>query len=82
MVEWIRTHEVMKPSQACIDFIKDWEKLRLVAYQTVAVSGRLATAIRITLSLAILAPSKRQKNSSVKMCRRPLVPLMTSWTWN
>ena len=22
----------MKPSQACIDFIKDWEKLRLVAY--------------------------------------------------
>lgn len=33
MVEWIRTHEVMKPSQACIEFIKEWEKLRLVAYQ-------------------------------------------------
>ena len=32
MVEWIRTHEVMKPSQACIEFIKEWEKLRLVAY--------------------------------------------------
>ena len=33
MVEWIRTHEVMKPSQACIEFIKEWEKLRLIAYQ-------------------------------------------------
>ena len=32
MVEWIRTHEVMKPSQACIEFIKEWEKLLLVAY--------------------------------------------------
>lgn len=32
MAEWIRTHEVMKPSQACIEFIKEWEKLRLVAY--------------------------------------------------
>lgn len=30
----------MKPSQACIDFIKDWEKLRLVAY---ADGGGVAT---------------------------------------